>query len=113
MFPAPKLSPGQRRQMRKIADRVGQMTQADRLFFERFPTRQYRVRLATQAEIRERQILENLPAVPNGLRFFIAVRQVAPCIRMRAMVVMPEDADTDMPEHRCRAIFQRVAGSLA
>jgi hypothetical protein len=46
MFPTPSLTPGQRRQMRKIVDRVEQMTQADRRFFERFPTRQHRVRPA-------------------------------------------------------------------
>jgi hypothetical protein len=99
--------------MRKIANRVEQMTQADRLFFERFPTRQHRVRLASQAEIEERRILENLPPVPNGLRFFIAVRQVAPCIRMRALLVAPEDNETNMPESRCRAIFQWAAGTFA
>jgi hypothetical protein len=113
MFPTPNLTPGQRRQMRKIADRVEQMTQADRRFFERFPTRQHRVRLASQAEIDERRILDNLPPIPDGLRFFIVVRQVASCIRMRALVVAPEDAETDMPESRCRAIFQWAAGSFA
>jgi hypothetical protein len=113
MFTTPRLSPSQRRQMRKIANRVEQMTQADRLFFERFPTRQHRVRLASQAEIEERRILENLPPVPNGLRFFIAVRQVAPCIRMRALLVAPEDNETNMPEAQCREIFQQAAGTFA
>jgi hypothetical protein len=101
MFPTPSLTAGQRRQ-RKIADRVEQMTQADRRFFERFPTRQHRVRLASQAEIDERRILEELPPIPDGLRFFIAVRQIAPCIRMRALVVAPEDNETDMVSHRTR-----------
>jgi hypothetical protein len=113
MFPTSSLSPGQRRQLKKIADRVEQITQADRLFFERFPTRQHRVRLASQAEIEERQVFENLPLIPDGSRFFIVVRQVAPCIRMRALVVAPGDAETDMPESRCRAIFQQVAGRFA
>jgi hypothetical protein len=113
MFPTPNLTPGQRRQMRKIVDRVEQMTQADRLFFERFPARQHRVRLASQAEIEERRIIEDLPSIPDGLRFFIAVRQIAPCIRMRALVVAPEDSETDMPEAQCREIFQRVAGRFA
>jgi hypothetical protein len=113
MLPTPSLTPGQRRQLQKIVHRVEQMTQADRLFFERFPARQHRVRLASQAEIEERQILENLPLIPDGLRFFIVVRQIAPCIRMRALVLAPRDAETDMPESQCRAIFQRVAGRFA
>jgi hypothetical protein len=70
MFPTTNLTPGQRRQMRKIVDRVEQMTQADRLFFERFPSRQHRVRVASQAEIEERRIVEDLPPIPDGLRFF-------------------------------------------
>jgi hypothetical protein len=113
MFPIPNLTAGQRRQMRKIVDRVEQMTQADRLFFERFPSRQHRVRVASQAEIEERRIVEDLPPIPDGLRFFIAVRQIAPCIRMRALVVAPRDAETDLPEAQCRTIFQRVAGNFA
>jgi hypothetical protein len=113
MFPTPCATPGQRRQFKKIVHRVEQMTQADRLFFERFPARQHRVRLASQAEIEERRIFENLPPIPDGLRFFIVVRQIAPCIRMRALVVAPGDAETDMPESQCRAIFQQVAGRLA
>jgi hypothetical protein len=113
MFPTPNLTSGQRRQMRKIVDRVEQMTQADRRFFERFPARQHRVRLASQAEIEERRILEELPPIPDGLRFFIAVRQIAPCIRMRALLIAPEDNETDMPEAQCRAVFQQAAGSLA
>jgi hypothetical protein len=99
--------------MRKIVPAVERMTQADRRFFERFPTRQHRVRLASQAEIEERRILDNLPPVPDGLRFFIVVRQIAPCIRMRALVVAPGDAETDIPESRCRAIFQQAAGTFA
>jgi hypothetical protein len=113
MIPTPCATPGQRRQLQKIADRVEQMTRADRLFFERFLARQHRVRLASQAEIEERRILENLPLTPDGLRFFIVVRQIAPCIRMRALVVAPGDAETDMPESQCRAIFQQVAGRFA
>jgi hypothetical protein len=113
MFPTPSLTSRQRRQMRKIVARVEQMTQADRLFFERFPARQHRVRLASQAEIEEQRIIENLPLIADGLRFFIAVRQIAPCIRMRALVVAPGDAETDMPESQCRAIFQQVAGRFA
>jgi hypothetical protein len=113
MLPIPNLTSGQRRQLKKIADCVERMTQADRLFFERFPTRQHRVRLASQAEIEERAILEGLPPIPDGSRFFVVVRQVASCIRMRALVVAPEDNETDIPEAQCRAIFQQVAGRFA
>jgi len=45
-----QLTRTQRRQMQKLADRVDRVTQADRLFFERRPERQHRVRLASHAE---------------------------------------------------------------
>jgi hypothetical protein len=65
------LSRTQRRQMQKLADRVDRVTQADRLFFERFPARQHRVRPASQAEIAQQELLEGHPlAVPFGCRVY-------------------------------------------
>ena len=37
-----RLTRAQRRLMQKLADHVDRVTQADRLFFERFPHRQHR-----------------------------------------------------------------------
>ena len=39
-------SRAQRRQLQKLADKIDRITQADRRFFERFPYRKFRVRIA-------------------------------------------------------------------
>jgi len=41
-----QLARAQRRQMQKLGEKVDRITQADRKFFERFPHRQHRVRIA-------------------------------------------------------------------
>jgi hypothetical protein len=107
------LSRAQRRQLQKIAPRIDRATSTDALFFERFPTREHRVRLAHRAEIEEQRIIENLPPIPDGCRAFIAVRRVAPCMRLRALVIAPEGNETDLPESMARSIFERVAGRFA
>jgi hypothetical protein len=94
-------------------ERLEQMTQADRSFFERFPARQHRVRLASPAEIEEQRILENLPPIPDGLRVFIVVRQVASLHSNASTGGSLEDNETDMPESQCRAIFQQAGGRFA
>lgn len=108
-----QISQKQRRQLQKLADRVEQITRADRLFFERRPERQHRVRLAGPAEIEELGILEPMLAVPAGSRVFVAVRNVGPGLRFRAKLVAPEACETDLSEHQARAIFEMAAGRFA
>ena len=77
----------QRRKMKKLADRVDRVTQADRLFFERFPHRQHRVRLASQAEIEQEESLRGVVLwVDPGCRIFTAVRNVPPGFRLRLLM---------------------------
>jgi hypothetical protein len=49
------LSGAERRQIRRLRGRVDRSSDADRKFFERFPHRRYRVRLAGAAEIEPRR----------------------------------------------------------
>src|SRR4051812_35736068 len=61
----PALTRAQRRRLRKIADRVDLVTQADRAFFLRRPERQHRVRISHLAEIEQLRIVSGKPlAVP-------------------------------------------------
>ena len=55
------MSKSQRRQLQKLADKIDRITQADRRFFERFPYRKFRVRIAGQAEIEQQKILDGKP----------------------------------------------------
>ena len=60
-----QITRAQRRKMQKLADRVDRVTQADRLFFERRPDRQHRVRLAS--EVQQNEQLEGARlAIPPG-----------------------------------------------
>jgi hypothetical protein len=104
------LSRTQRRQMQKLVDSVDRVTQADRRFFERFRSRQHRVRLASQAEIEQNAIVEGEPqAIPAGCRIFTVVRNIAPGVRLRLFTFGLEGADTDLPETTARAIFEAAA----
>jgi hypothetical protein len=105
-----QLTRDQRREMKKLADNVDLVTQADRRFFERFPNRRHRVRLASQAEIGQNEVLEGGPLwLPEGLRVFIAVRNIAPGIRMRLFLRAPEMSETDVDELTALAIYEAAS----
>jgi len=102
-----QLTRTQHRQMQKLADKVDLVTQADRRFFERFPNRKHRVRLASQAEIGQNEILQDETVwLPPGYRWFTVVRNVAPGARLRLFVRYLEDAETDLDEATAREIFE-------
>ncbi len=104
-----QLTRAQRRQMQKLADRVDRVTNADRLFFERRPDRMHRVRLASQAEIGQNEILEGPHEAPPGCRIFTIVRNIAPGVRQRLFVFALEGSETDLSEATARAAFETAA----
>ena len=100
----------QRRQMQKLADQVDRVTQADRRFFERYPHRAHRVRLASRAEIGQNEIVEGHPVwLPEGLRVFTAIRNIAPGIRARLFIRAPEGSDTDVNEATAFTIYEAAS----
>jgi hypothetical protein len=110
-----QLTRAQRREMQKLADRVDRVTQADRRFFERFPHRMHRIRLASQAEIEQNAILmgSDEMALPPWQQHFVAVKNVAPGHRMRLTVVGPTGAETDLGEEAARGIYEVVNNAQA
>jgi hypothetical protein len=105
-----QLNRAQQRQLQKLADRVDRVTQADRRFFERFPHRQHRVRIASRAEIEQQELLEGAVLwVPPVCRIFAIVRNIAPGVRLRLMIRGIEGAETDLSEEMSRAIFEGSA----
>jgi hypothetical protein len=104
------LTPKQQREMQGLADNVDLVTQADRKFFERRPDRQHRVRLASQAEIGQQELLQGEPieTLP-GCRIFTIVRNIAPGARLRLFTYGLEGAETDLSETIARAIFEACA----
>ena len=63
-----ELTPAKRREMKRLGKLVDKATKADRLFFERRPDRQHRVRLSHQAEIKQNEIVGDQP-LPARLAF--------------------------------------------
>jgi hypothetical protein len=105
-----QLTRAQRREMKKLAERVDRVAQADARFFERFPRRKHRVRLASEAEMSQYKIIDGRPVfLPPGCRFFVAVRNVAPGARLRLFVRGLEFSETDLSEEMALAVFESAA----
>ena len=105
-----KLTRAQRRQMQKLTDKVDRVAEADSLFFEHFPHRQYRVRLTSQAEIARQELIDGRPmTIPPGHRWFTAVHNIAPRYRLCLFVRNLEGAETDLDEVTAREVFEWVA----
>ena len=103
-----QITQAQRRQIQKLAERIDRVTDADLKYFERFPHRQHRIRIASQVEIAQLEIIEGKPVLlPDGCRVFTVVRNVAPGIRLRVFVLGIEGSDLD--EASARAIFEMAA----
>jgi hypothetical protein len=74
----------QRRRIRKQADRIDLISDADRRYFERFPRRRHRVRVAGRVELEEdRILLGRARSLPPGRQLYTAVRNVRPGLRLR------------------------------
>ena len=83
------------------------MTAADAAFFDRFPDRRHRVRLAALAEIAQNAIMalgEDLTPVP-GARWIVMVKQVRPGVRMRAFAQATGADDFDLSEGEARDLY--------
>ena len=107
-----QITRAQRRRLQKLAEKVDRVTRADAKFFERFPHRRHRVRLASDAEIDQQEILEGEPVwMPQGCRIFAVVRNIAPGARLRLYIRGLEGSETDLDEATARAIFEASATS--
>lgn len=102
------LSRAQRRQMKKLSIGVDKITDADRKFFDRFPHRQHRLRLAGRAEIEHNALLasEGIPRRSPNRNYYAMIKSLAPGWRLRMIVVGNECWDTDVSEQEARACFE-------
>jgi hypothetical protein len=104
----PKLNRAQRRLMKKLADRIDLIAEADRQYFERFPHRKHRVRVAGRAEIEQAKLTGADMSLPPGKQNYSVVRYLTPDTCLRMSVVGPVDADPELfSEEEARGIFER------
>jgi hypothetical protein len=103
-----------KRQLRDLRRAVARVHHSDRVFFERFPHRSYRVRLASEAEIelaaRQGKAFRGLPP---GVRYYTAVHQPQPGMLVQVFPLRPADSETDLSEDEARGIFMDTAIGLA
>jgi hypothetical protein len=100
----------QKQQFRAVSRETDRMTQADRRYFERFPDRTHRVRLASRSEIRQNEILSGRSwDLPAGYCHYVTIRKIASDIRLRNFIIHFEDMETDVSEALAREIFDSWA----
>jgi hypothetical protein len=93
--------------MRKLADRIDLISEADRKYFERFAHRRHRVRVAGRVELEEELLLlGRVRSVPAGWQFYTAVRNVRPGLRSRIVFLGPAYRDREFfSEAKALAIY--------
>lgn len=108
MTGAAHITRAQRRAIKKLSNEVDRTIEGDRRFFERHASRSYRIRLASSAEMASFAQLTPVRELDEGDRWFVAVRQVAPGMRLRAYFTGPAENETDAPEEECRWLYERA-----
>jgi hypothetical protein len=96
--------------MKKLAPHVDGITQADHALFEQHPDRKHRLRLASEVEIAQNEILSGkVMTLPPGFRHFVIVRNVALGRRLGLFVTNAEDIGTEVPEDLAGVLFDNIA----
>jgi hypothetical protein len=104
------LSRTDRRRFKRLTDANEPTIQSDRLFFERRPDRTHRIRLASKAEVETMVLLKPSRRAPSGLRWYVALRQVKPGVRLRVFTLGYEGADTDVSEEVAAYVYGQASG---
>jgi hypothetical protein len=99
--------------LKQLSAALDRTMQSDRKFFERFPARKHRVRLASRAEIAEMETIAGRDCGPvAGIRIYVAVKNIAPGLRIRTHLTAPADCDVDLTEAQAAEIFVSCAGAM-
>src|SRR4051794_33085449 len=122
------LEPTQRRKLQRLTDRIdGKILASDRHFFERFPHRSHRMRIASKLELAALRVVDPTGSGASaGQRAYVLVKQIAPGLRTRVFFVARANEDSDLSEEAARAVYEsltehnpqfaavdRAAGSMA
>ncbi|MFE1601599.1 hypothetical protein [Methylobacterium sp. ID0610] len=100
--------------VRSAPPEIGVLIEADRRFFERFPERSHRIRHMAPVEVQFFcEHVDALPPLLDGMRWFVAVKQITPGSRDRIPFQGPTNAEVDMTETQARGLYdvaRRAAG---
>ena len=104
------LNRAQRRALKHNGPKVERATDADGRYFERLSHRRHRLRWASAAEVSDYEAVRKRPeCFPEGHRYAVVIRNVAPGVRQRVYLLWPEDDDTDIDEEHARHVFEANA----
>lgn len=106
------LSRQQRRAMQRYATEADQAVEGDRRFFARHPSRTYRVRVLSRAERAQMEAFQGgtFNLNPEAPIAFVALKQLAPGTRMKAVVFGPAFAiGEDLTEAEARSVYEGYA----
>lgn len=110
VFRAPRGMPrAARRRLARLADEVDRTLEGDRRFFERHPSRHYRLRIASNSEVISMEMAQgpDHPRLWPGWRWYVLIKQVQPGARLRLFVHNLEGEETDIPEAALAVIYDR------
>jgi hypothetical protein len=92
-----------RRKLEHLARLNEPVAEADRRYFERFPQRRHRFRLASREEIAAMQAMDGLPR--GCTHYYFVIRQLEPGVRMKFAVGARRPLDLDMTERDAAELF--------
>ena len=105
------LSRRQRRQMKRLGEEADRAVEGDRRFFDRWPNRTYRIRLASHAERQQIEIVQGgRIRAADDQAVFVVMKQLAPGVRMKATVIGPrESIGEELTEAEAGSIYESYA----
>src|SRR5262245_28917144 len=102
------MSRAERRRARKNAERIDRIAAMDRRFFQRFPGRKHRLRLAGVAEVEQQVLVCGLVLDPDR-ELHVVVKSLTPGNRVKLYVQLPKGFDTDQPEREVAGFWDAAA----
>lgn len=83
----------QRRLMKRLGEEADRAVEGDRRYFDRWPNRTYRIRLASPAERKQVELIQGRTIRPSDDKaVFIVMKQLGPGVRMKATVIGPRES---------------------
>lgn len=94
-----------------LAGGLDRSLEINRRFFDRFPDRRHRVRLATQSEVEGLVVAYGRKAgrLEPEERWFAVVRWLSDGAWLKAYIPAPAGEETDVPEAWAAALYARLA----
>jgi hypothetical protein len=109
MAPKGPITAEQRHELSKYGEELDRISAADRVFFERFPHRNYRIRHAGEAEIKHLQALEGKPNIPSDWCAYTVVHNVKPGTRTKLFVYTVKGMDLDVSDEVAGMDFKHAS----